>query len=117
MANVDGTSQDIILGGSSTESVWSPDGTKIAVVRDKEIYVMNADGTGQTRLTTNTANDGSLTWGSTTASITVTPINSNEIWQVGTKHSLTGPRMDLLERMSNWISIGMKIPGIIICIP
>ena len=35
--------------------VWSPDGTKIAFISDRdgneEIYVMNTDGTGQTRLT------------------------------------------------------------------
>jgi YD repeat-containing protein len=71
-----------------TQPVWSRDGSKIAFVstrdsiletwqetddngnvitkskRDinKEIYVMNADGSGQTRLTTNLANDDSPSW-------------------------------------------------------
>ena len=30
---------------------WSPDGRKIAIVSSYEIYVMNADGSGQRRLT------------------------------------------------------------------
>lgn len=30
---------------------WSPDGTKVAFVIDQEIYVMNIDGTGETKLT------------------------------------------------------------------
>jgi Tol biopolymer transport system component len=46
--------------------VYSPDGAKIAYVSnrdgDYEIYVMNADGTGQTRLTSNTVSDVSPTW-------------------------------------------------------
>jgi Tol biopolymer transport system component len=44
----------------------SPDGTKIAFTSDRdgnyEIYVMNADGTGATRLTTNAAMDVGPTW-------------------------------------------------------
>ena len=46
--------------------VWSPDGTKIAFQSNRdgnfEIYVMNADGSGQTRLTTNEANDVHPDW-------------------------------------------------------
>lgn len=45
---------------------WSPDGHRIAFVsrRDgnEEIYVMNADGSGQTNLTNNTAWDTSPVW-------------------------------------------------------
>ena len=45
---------------------WSPDGTKIAFASDRdgnyEIYVMNADGTHQTRLTNNAAYDMSPAW-------------------------------------------------------
>ena len=46
---------------------WSPDGGRIAFTSDLdgsgrhvnyEIYVMNADGTGATRLTNNAASDG-----------------------------------------------------------
>ena len=42
---------------------WSPDGRRVAFQSDRdgniEIYVMNADGSGQTRLTNNSASDGS----------------------------------------------------------
>ncbi|MCH8349239.1 MAG: PD40 domain-containing protein, partial [Chloroflexi bacterium] len=49
------------------EPVWSPDGSQIAFVSARdgnhEIYVMNADGSGQTRLTNNTAIDFDPDWG------------------------------------------------------
>src|SRR5207249_4993650 len=45
---------------------WSPDGSRIAFSSSRdgnnEIYVMNADGTGQTRLTTTTASNLHPTW-------------------------------------------------------
>jgi Tol biopolymer transport system component len=53
------------LGGDEYPA-WSPDGTKIAFhsYRDGnwEIYVMNADGTGQTRLTNNPREDTYPNW-------------------------------------------------------
>ncbi len=45
---------------------WSPDGTEIAFTSNRdgndEIYVMNADGSNQTRLTYNDAYDGMPAW-------------------------------------------------------
>ena len=43
----------LALGGADEEPAWSPDGEKIAFAseRDEEIYAMNVDGSGRTRLT------------------------------------------------------------------
>jgi len=45
---------------------WSPDGSKIAFWSDRDgnsdIYVMNADGSEQTRLTDNSASDQEPAW-------------------------------------------------------
>jgi Tol biopolymer transport system component len=63
--NADGSDDHTLLGGAGQNNApaWSPDGTRIAFTsrRDadqppvrleiREIYVMNADGSGQTRLT------------------------------------------------------------------
>ena len=55
--NADGSSETSLSSTGSDDSspAWSPGGTKIAFSSQRdghpEIYVMNADGTGQTRLT------------------------------------------------------------------
>ena len=46
--------------------MWSPDGTKVAFQSNRdgneEIYLMNADGTSQSRLTNNSAGDNQPSW-------------------------------------------------------
>lgn len=71
------TGKSTKLAGASGSGAWSPDGQRIAFssVRDRngrtcgddctlhgELYVMNADGTGQTRLTRQKGDDAQPTW-------------------------------------------------------
>jgi Tol biopolymer transport system component len=63
----DGTGlTQLTTGGGSRDPAWSRDGRKIAFVRGpagaEEIYVMNADGSAQTRLTTNSVFDLDPSW-------------------------------------------------------
>ena len=68
--NADGTQQIRLpyIGSPCTDPDWSPDGSKISFMCGEmiqDIYVMNADGTGKTRLTNNAGNgmyDISPTW-------------------------------------------------------
>ncbi len=54
--------------GKDFSPAWSPDGTKIVFwstrldLANSEIYVMNADGSNQVRLTNNSANDSDPVW-------------------------------------------------------
>ncbi len=66
--NIDGTNVQRLTNNSSddVEPTWSPDGTQIAFVTnrdgDNEIFRMNANGTGQTRVTNNTYWDYAPDW-------------------------------------------------------
>lgn len=67
--NADGTGQFRLTNNAATEEypAWSPDGSKIAFDTNRdgnpEIYVMNADGTGQTNISnSNPAFDGQPCW-------------------------------------------------------
>jgi len=45
------TGWEVFLAGNATHPAWSPDGTRIAFLRDGNLWVMNTDGSQQTRLT------------------------------------------------------------------
>ena len=71
IANVDGSGSTQLtnnVASSQKEPAWSPDGTKIVFNSDqidgsnKEVYVMNADGSNQTRLTSYAGTDEWPTW-------------------------------------------------------
>ena len=66
LESLDNEKQLTLDDATSTQAAWSADGRRIAFVTDRdgnpEIYVMDADGTNQTRLTTNPALDSYPTW-------------------------------------------------------
>jgi Tol biopolymer transport system component len=49
-------------GARDSNPVWSPDGRRIAYVSKWQVYVMNADGSGQRRLTRNGARNVAPAW-------------------------------------------------------
>jgi dipeptidyl aminopeptidase/acylaminoacyl peptidase len=67
VANVDGSDVRRIASppGFSSEPAWSPDGRQIMFASDGGLYVMNADGSALTRITSPTATtyDGTPRWG------------------------------------------------------
>jgi Tol biopolymer transport system component len=58
----DGTGQTRLTHDNGLDPAWSPDGSKIAFISERdgnrEVYVMDADGSGQTRLATNSSSFG-----------------------------------------------------------
>jgi TolB protein len=70
LMNIDGTNQsDIITYGSERDyhsPAWSPDGSMIGFEAnrdgDSEIFIMYSDGSGQTKITSNSAFDGNIDW-------------------------------------------------------
>jgi TolB protein len=66
LMNADGSSQQRLMSLSGSEPAWSPDGARIAFTSTRDgndnIYVMNADGTGQTRVTADGADEYEPTW-------------------------------------------------------
>jgi Tol biopolymer transport system component len=66
--NADGTAPSRLTSSSAREfaPAWSPIGTKIAFVSDRngndEIYVINVDGTEEKRLTNNRSADQNPGW-------------------------------------------------------
>jgi len=66
LINPDGSALTQLSGGADRDPQWSPDGHKIAFSSyrngSSEIYLMNADGSGQTRLTNNPTSDIAPVW-------------------------------------------------------
>jgi TolB protein len=62
----DGKVHRLTNDGASEYPSWSPDGARIAFDRivgsNHQLYVMNADGTGVTRLTNDSADDSNAVW-------------------------------------------------------
>jgi len=69
MMNTDGSAQTNISNSPDSGEwfpAWSPDGSKIAFISDRdgdfEIYIMNAAGSGQIRLTRSQGDDVFPAW-------------------------------------------------------
>jgi WD40-like Beta Propeller Repeat len=60
--NPDGTGNTALTSATDHNPAWSPDGTRIAFDRSSDIYVMEADGSHLTQLTTNPAADKDPAW-------------------------------------------------------
>jgi Tol biopolymer transport system component len=80
--NPDGTDQTFLTEGM--EPAWSPDGQKIAFASDRdgnwEIYVMNADGSGITRLTYESADDLQPAWSPDGQKLVFLRFASYQLW-------------------------------------
>jgi Tol biopolymer transport system component len=105
VAKADGTGRAQLTtqpaGSADRSPVWSPDGTKIAFMSDRdggfpEIYVMNANGTGEQALTANGLVDANPSWspdGTRLAVERCCPKGTSEIFTIdvitGTETNLT----------------------------
>jgi Tol biopolymer transport system component len=119
-ANANGSGlQQLVDGGDDRETIWSPDGTKIAYVNDDdgddEIWVRNADGSGSaTRLTDNGSNDRHPNWSpdGTRIAYTSTAGGDQEIRVMNASdgsdtEDLTDNTVD--DRQPNWRPDGARI--------
>jgi Tol biopolymer transport system component len=106
--------------GADTTPEWSPDGSKIVFVSARngndEIYVMNADGSGETRLTTDPQSDLNPQWSPDGTRIAFTRYDSfsvsAEIWTMKPDGSDQVQVTDnaLLERLGDWQPLANRPP-------
>lgn len=81
--NGDGSDVREIASGAVSHPEWSPDGTRILFTVDREIWVMNADGSSQQRVRETECIDTDPTWSPTgdhIAFATCEPGSTFEIW-------------------------------------
>ena len=99
-------------GNHDVNPTWSPDGTRIAFERDYDIWVMNADGTGQKNLTdtTDSASEYEPDWSPDGAKIAFT--RDGDIWVMdpdgtGQKNLTNTPALG--EEYPAWSPNGRKV--------
>jgi Tol biopolymer transport system component len=114
---------------SDSSPSWSPDGSKIVFVsnnltepeRSREIWVMNSDGSGRKRLTTNSLYEGWVVWSPDGSKIAFdTWSNENDIWVMNadgtnlqnltnTSENTSDPTIRYIERRPTWSPDGSRI--------
>ncbi|HUS12459.1 MAG TPA: PKD domain-containing protein, partial [Pyrinomonadaceae bacterium] len=98
-------------GSNDDHPRWSPNGTKILFQSDRDstppsdpenpgptkqdIYVMNADGTGQTRLTTDAADDCNAEWSPDGSKITFQSLRNGAYYQVYSMNASGSAQLNL----------------------
>jgi TolB protein len=110
----DGSNKSRLTGGDAP--CWSPDGTKIAFSAKKngntDVYFMNADGSGITRLTTNPADDGGPSWSPDGSMIAFESerSGSSQVWRTNVEKGTWGYNLTQLtkdtahKRVNNFLS-------------
>jgi Tol biopolymer transport system component len=68
----DGSDERRLTFGGGTDPAVSPDGEKILFERSGDIFVINADGTGQTNLTDSSSSEGDPSWSAASDKIVFT---------------------------------------------
>jgi uncharacterized repeat protein (TIGR01451 family) len=119
IANADGSgSYQLPNSPTFLSSVdWSPDGSKFLYADDKEIFVMNADGTGQTQLTTSQqTNDGATIdtdphWSpdGTKIILTRSTINSHAIYTMNANGSNLAKLFNFGGQQADWSPDGVSV--------
>jgi len=102
VADGEGRHPRVVAGGSrvtNNYSAWSPDGTRIAFISDREgefgnLWVIGADGTGAERLASESAQHGAPAWSPDGRHIVYTRNDDGDIrlwlWEGGATRQLTG---------------------------
>ena len=94
---------------------WSPDGTRIAYAADDDIWLMNADGTGQTNLTQSAAVEFGAAYSPEGTRIAFTgsggPVAAGEryvqtIRTDGSERRIVAPTPGLLQAVPGWQTLG-----------
>ncbi|HBB87134.1 MAG TPA: hypothetical protein DC047_05925 [Blastocatellia bacterium] len=129
--NTDGSGLARLTINSSNDDHprWSPNGTKILFQSDRDstppepdnpgpakqdIYVMNPDGSGQTRLTTNSADDCNAEWSPDGSKIVFQSLRNGSYFQVYSMNADGSGQMNLsnstaADTQPSWSANGAKI--------
>ena len=95
-------------------AAWTPDGSRIAFERSSEIWVMNSDGSKETRLTNNAVIDSNPTWSPylPDGSIRIAFHRNGDVWTVNpadlTKTQITNEPTGS-DSFPNWSPKGTRI--------